>query len=155
IPHTVPPRSLLDIAAQYGLRVMVSLSAEQRTGYLIDGKMPGDFAARFRARDRVCADHPALLCLDLGNELQAAQARCLSGRRVTRYLQGLYSIVKEEDAQSIVTYVNYPTTEYLELLFLDMVSFNVYLETRNVLQAYLSRLQNVAGDRPLLLTELG
>ena len=27
-----------------------------------------------------------------------------------------------------------------------MVSFNVYLETRNELQAYLARLQNVAGD---------
>src|SRR5437899_12938750 len=45
IPHTVPPRSLLDIAAQHGLRVMVGLSAEQDAGYLIDGKMPGDFAA--------------------------------------------------------------------------------------------------------------
>src|SRR5712671_5821018 len=155
IPHTVPPRSLLDIAAQYGLRVMVGLSAEQNAGYLIDGQMPGDFEARFRAKVRVCAGHPALLCFALGNEIPAAQARWLGRRRVTRYLHWLYAIVKEEDAQSIVTYVNYPTTEYLELPFLDMVSFNVYLETRNELQAYLARLQNVAGDRPLLLTELG
>ncbi len=155
IPHTVPPRSLLDIAAQHGLRVIVGLSAEQNAGYLIDGKMPGDFAARFRAKVRVCAGHPALLCFALGNEIMAAQARWLGRHRVTRYLQWLYAIVKEEDPQSIVTYVNYPTTEYLELPFLDMVSFNVYLETRNELQAYLARLQNVAGDRPLLLTELG
>ncbi len=155
IPHTVPPRSLLDIAAQHGLRVMVGLSAEQNAGYLIDGKMPSDFAARFRDRVRVCAGHSALLCFALGNEIMAAQARWLGRRRVTRYLQSLYAIVKEEDPRSIVTYVNYPTTEYLELPFLDMISFNVYLETRNELQAYLARLQNVAGDRPLLLTELG
>jgi glycosyltransferase involved in cell wall biosynthesis len=155
IPHTVPPRSLLDTAERLGLRVMVGLSAEQHVGYLIDGTMPGDFEARFRAKIRICAGHPALLCFALGNEIPASQARWLGRRRVTRYLQRLYSIVKEEDPHSIVTYVNYPTTEYLELPFLDMVSFNVYLETRDELQPYLARLQNVARDRPLLLTELG
>ena len=155
IPHTVPPRSLLDAAARHRLRVMVGLSAEQNAGYLIDGKMPGDFEARFRAKVRGCASHPALLCFSLGNEIPAAQARWLGRCRVTRYLRWLYTIVKQEDPQAIVTYVNYPTTEYLDLPFLDMVSFNVYLETRSELQAYLARLQNIAGDRPLLLTELG
>jgi len=155
IPHTVPPRSLLDAAARHGLRVMVGLSAEQGAGYLIDGKLPDDFVDRFRAKVRVCADHPALLCVALGNEIMASQARWLGCRRVTRYLHSLYKIVKKEDPQAIVTYVNYPTTEYLELPFLDLVSFNVYLETRDKLQAYLARLQNIAGDRPLLLTELG
>jgi len=155
IPHTVPPRSLLDAAARHGLRVMVGLSAEQGAGYLIDGKLPDDFVDRFRAKVRVCADHPALLCVALGNEIMASQARWLGCRRVTRYLHSLYKIVKKEDPQAIVTYVNYPTTEYLELPFLDLVSFNVYLETRDKLQAYLARLQNIAGNRPLLLTELG
>src|SRR6516165_3211357 len=155
IPHTVPPRCLLDIAAAHGLRVMVGLAAEQAAGYLIDRNLPRDFADRFRAKVRVCADHPALLCVALGNEIMASQARWLRCRRVTRYLHSLYKIVKKEDPQAIVTYVNYPTTEYLELPFLDLVSFNVYLETRDKLQAYLARLQNIAGDRPLLLTELG
>ena len=155
IPHTVPPRSLLDAAERHGLRVMVGLAAEQAVGYLIDGKLPRDFDARFRAKVRVCAGHPALLCFALGNEIPAAQARWLGRRRVTRYLQWLYTIVKEEDPQAIVTYVNYPTTEYLDLPFLDMVSFNVYLEGKSELRAYLARLQNIAGGRPLLLTELG
>jgi len=57
---------------------MVGLAAEQGAGYLIDGKLPGDFAARFRAKIRVCADHPALLCFALGNEIPAAQARWLN-----------------------------------------------------------------------------
>jgi glycosyltransferase involved in cell wall biosynthesis len=155
IPHTVPPRSLLDIAARNGLRVMVGLSAEQSAGYLIDGNLPRDFADRFRAKIRLCAGHPALLCVGLGNEIMASQARWLGHRRITRYLHWLYTIVKEEDPDAIITYVNYPTTEYLELPFLDLVSFNVYLESKRELQAYLARLQNIAGDRPLLLTELG
>jgi GT2 family glycosyltransferase len=155
IPHTVPPRSLLDTAERHGLRVMVGLSAEQNAGYLIDRKLPGDFESRFRARVRVCADHPALLCIALGNEIMASQARWLGRRHITDYLHWLYTIVKEEDPQAIVTYVNYPTTEYLDLPFLDVVSFNVYLETKTAFEGYLARLQNVAGDRPLLLTELG
>src|SRR5262245_18709931 len=36
IPHTMPPRSLLDAAQEHGLRVMVGLSAEQYVGFLID-----------------------------------------------------------------------------------------------------------------------
>jgi GT2 family glycosyltransferase len=155
IPHTVPPRSLLDIAARHGLRVMVGLSAEQAAGYLIDGKLPRDFVDRYRAKVRMCAGHPALLCFSLGNEIMASQARWLGRRRVTRYLHRLYMIAKEEDPEAIITYVNYPTTEYLDLPFLDMVSFNVYLERKSELRAYLARLQNIAGDRPLLLTELG
>src|SRR5215831_17491489 len=155
IPHAMPPRSLLDIAATHGLRVMVSLSAEQSVGHLIDRNLPRDFVAGFRTKVRLCARHPALLCFALGNEIMASQARWLGCRRITRYLHWLYTIVKEEDPDAIVTYVNYPTTEYLELPFLDVVSFNVYLETKRELRAYLARLQNVAGDRPLLLTELG
>jgi GT2 family glycosyltransferase len=155
IPHTMPPRSLLDIAATHGLRVMVGLSAEQGAGHLIDRNLPRDFVARFRTRVRLCVGHPALLCIALGNEIMASQARWLGCRRITRYLHWLYTIVKEEDPDAIVTYVNYPTTEYLELPFLDVVSFNVYLESKQELRAYLARLQNVAGERPLLLTELG
>ena len=38
IPHTTPPRILLDIAHRHKLKVMVGLSAEQYVGYLIDRK---------------------------------------------------------------------------------------------------------------------
>jgi O-antigen biosynthesis protein len=35
------------------------------------------------------------------------------------------------------------------------VCFNVYLETQERYEAYLARLQNIAGDRPLLMSEIG
>src|SRR5262249_54432760 len=63
--------------------------------------------------------------------------------------------VKSEDPGGLVTYVNFPTTEYLELPFLDFVAFNVYLETREAFASYLARLQNLAGERPLVMAELG
>jgi GT2 family glycosyltransferase len=146
IPHTMPPRSLLDAAHHHDLRVMVGLSAEQYVGYLIDRGGAPNIAGLVREKVRACAGHPALLCYALGNEIPAPIVRWLGRRRVERYLRRLYDLV---------TYVNYPTTEYLDLSFLDLVCFNVYLESEERLDAYLARLQNVAGDRPLLMSELG
>src|ERR1700756_238155 len=50
IPHTMPPRSLLDAALRHGLRVMVGLSAEQFVGYLIDRKESPDIEQAIRSK---------------------------------------------------------------------------------------------------------
>ncbi len=75
IPHTMPPRPLLDVAARHGLRVMVGLSAEQYIGYIIDRRGAPDVEAVIRDKVRSCAGHPALLCYALGNEIPAPMAR--------------------------------------------------------------------------------
>ncbi|HEY7220355.1 MAG TPA: glycosyltransferase, partial [Candidatus Binatia bacterium] len=155
IPHTTPRRELLDVAQKHGLRVMVGLSAEQYAGYLIDRKGAPDIVNIIRSKARICAGHPALLCFALGNEIMAPVARWLGRERVEDYLERLYWAVKAEDPDALVTYVNYPTTEYLHLPFLDLVTFNVYLESQDRLEAYLARLHNIAGDRPLLMSEIG
>ncbi|MBV9491325.1 MAG: glycosyltransferase [Verrucomicrobia bacterium] len=156
IPHTVPPRSLLDAAHRHGLRVMVGLSAEQYVGYLIDRKKElRDIERLVLECVRRCADHPAVLCYALGNEIPASLVRYLGPKRVERYLERLYRAVKSELPGAIVTYANYPTTEYLQLPWLDVVCFNVYLESQPALAAYIAHLQNVAGERPLIMSELG
>jgi O-antigen biosynthesis protein len=156
IPHTTPPRSLLDIAQRHGLYVMVGLSAEQYVGYLVDEKPDApDIEKLVRDKVRGLAGHPALLSYAIGNEIPASLVRYWGRREVERYLQRIYDAIKAEDPAGIVTYVNYPTTEYLDLAFLDLVCFNVYLESKDRLQAYLGRLQNIAGSRPLILSEVG
>src|SRR4030095_2146662 len=64
-------------------------------------------------------------------------------------------IAKREDPDGLVTYVNYPSTEYLSLPLADVFCFNVYLEDQSALESYLARLHNLADDRPLLIAVLG
>ena len=153
--YTVPPRWLLDVAQRHGLRVMIGLPWEQHVTFLDDKKRARGIEARLRAGVRSCAGHPAVLCYAIGNEIPASIVRWYGKRRVEQYLERLYRAAKQEDPEGLVTYVNYPTTEYLQLPFLDLVCFNVYLETQERLEAYLARLQNMAGDRPLLMGEVG
>lgn len=157
IPHTTPPRELLDIAHDHGLFVMVGLSAEQHVGQLLDHPVLArrKIEREIRERVRICAGHAALLCYALGNEIPAPIVRFVGPSRIEKFLKQMCEAVRDEDPGSLVTYVNYPTTEYLDLYFLDLLAMNVYLENEDDLTAYLARLQNIAGDRPLLLSEVG
>ncbi len=153
--YTVPPRWLLDSALAHGLRVMVGLPWEQHVAFLdVDGTAEA-IVARVREGVRACASHPAVLCYAVGNEIPAPIVRWHGRRRVERFIELLYRTAKAVDPGAPVTYVNYPSTEYLQLPFLDLVCFNVYLESTEELKAYLARLQNLAGNRPLLMAEIG
>lgn len=153
--YTVPPRWLLDIAQDHDLKVMVGLPWEQHITFLDDGKRLESIYQRVREGVRACADHPALACFAVGNEIPASIVRWYGRKRCEQHLKRLCEVVKSEDQQALVTYVNYPTTEYLDLPFLDLTCFNVFLEARQDFAAYLSRLQNVAADKPLVITEIG
>jgi GT2 family glycosyltransferase len=153
--YTVPPRWLLDRALAHGIRVMVGLPWEQHVTFLDDAARARSIEERVRAAVRACAGHPAVLCYAVGNEIPAPIVRWYGARKVERFLRRLYQVAKEEDVEGIVTYVNYPSTEYLDLDFADLICFNVYLEQQDPLETYLARLQNLAGDRPLLLAEVG
>src|SRR6266540_1722661 len=153
--YTAPPRWLLDAAQRSGLRVMVGLPWEQHVAFLEDRKGLRSIEERVRAGVQSCAGHPAVLCYAVGNEIPAPIVRWHGRRGVERWIERLCRAVKEEDPGGLVTYVNYPTTEYLQLPFIDLVSFNVYLESQSKLEAYLARLQNIAGERPFLMAEIG
>jgi GT2 family glycosyltransferase len=153
--YTPPPRSLLDAALRHGLKVMVGLPWEQHVAFLDEPGRADDIVRRVRGDVRACAGHAALLCYAVGNEIPASIVRWHGRRRVERFIERLYRATKEEDPGALVTYVNFPTTEYLRLPFLDFFCFNVYLETRDRLEAYLARLQNLAGEKPLLMAEIG
>ena len=153
--YTVPPRWLLDVAQQEGLRVFIGLPWEQHVDFLSDPARMRSIEERVRAGVRACAGHPAVLAFAIGNEIPAAMVRWRGRRQIERFLERLHRAAKAEDPDALVTYVNYPSTEFLRLPFLDFVSFNVYLESQKTLEGYLARLHSLAGDRPLLMAEIG
>jgi glycosyltransferase involved in cell wall biosynthesis len=153
--YTVPPRWLLDLAAEQGLYVMVGLPWEEHVTFLRDRNQAKAIIERVREGVRACAGHPAVLCYAIGNEIPATIVRWHGRHRIERFLEKLYEGAKAEDPGALVTYVNYPSTEYLQLPFVDLVCFNVFLESGPQFESYLARLQNIAGDRPLIVTETG
>jgi GT2 family glycosyltransferase len=150
-----PPLWLLDLAEERGLRVMAGLDWPQNVAFLESRRTAREVEAQVREGARALAGHPALLCYSIGNEIPAPLVRWHGRRRIERFLANLHAEVKAQDPGALVTYVSYPSTEYLELPFLDFAAFNVYLESRPTLAAYLARLQNQVGERPLVLTEIG
>src|SRR6266436_2719782 len=153
--YTPPPRWLLDAAEWHGLRVMVGLAGERSAAFLDFQKCVREIEDTMRKKVAGCAGHTAVLCYSVANELPASLVRWHGHRKVERFIERLSKAVKAEDPEALVTYANYPSTEYLQLPFLDLVCFNVYLESQARLDTYLARLHMLAADRPLVMGELG
>jgi GT2 family glycosyltransferase len=153
--YSAPPRWLLDAALRHGLWVTAGLPWEQHVTFLDSRRRAASIEARVREGVHACAGHPALLGFLVGNEIPAAIVRWHGRRKVERFVERLRRAARQEDPGALVSYASFPSTEYLDLPGLDFVAYNVYLEDPARLAAYLARLQNRAGERPLVLTELG
>jgi GT2 family glycosyltransferase/sugar lactone lactonase YvrE len=153
--YTPPRRELLDEASRQGLRVIVGLPWSQHVAFLDDRRLRRRIRREVLGEVRALGDHPALLMFALGNEIPAGVVRWHGRLRVERFLRGLYHDAKQASPDSVFTYVNFPPTEFLDLSFFDVCAFNVYLHREPELRAYLSRLQHIAGHKPLLLAEAG
>ena len=153
--YTAPRRELLDEAARHGLRVMVGLPWSQHVAFLDDRRLKATIVRESIAQVRRLAGHPALLMFALGNEIPPGVVRWHGRLRVERFLRRLYNEAKAAAPNTLLTYVNFPPTEFLDLSFFDVLAFNVYLHRESDLRAYLARLQHVAGHKPLLLAEAG
>lgn len=158
--YTPPPDDVVELAADWGLRLISDVFfADWR--YLVgtsrrDRRRVARVArTTVRSAARRLAGADAVLGLSLGNEIPADVLRWVGPRVVSELIEELVDVVREEDGKQLVTYANYPTAEYLRVDGLDFVTFNVFLERRADFRRYLARLGNLAGDRPLVIGEMG
>lgn len=158
--YTLPPPDLLECVSDLGLRLIVGLDFAD---WRYEGH-PGPAANRRvldagrRAVERAvarCAGRPDVLAISVGNEVPADVVRLHGVGAVEEGLSSLVAEVHAGDPGVLVTYTNFPTTEYLQVEGMDLACFNVFLERADALRAYLRHLQVVVGDRPLVVTELG
>lgn len=153
--YTEPPTYLLDEAASQGIYVIVGLAWMQHVCFLDDADLTRSIRDNVRAAVSRIKNHPALLAIALGNEIPAAIVRWHGKEAIEGFLRELYRDVKREAPDVLCTYVNFPPTDYLDLSFLDFVCFNVFLHDVRDFRAYLAKLQHIAGNRPLILSEVG
>ncbi|MGH8059577.1 MAG: glycosyltransferase, partial [Candidatus Entotheonellia bacterium] len=153
--YDVPPQRLLDLALQWGIHVLVGIPWGQHVCFLDDGKTTKEIHESISRAVRFCSGHPSVLAYFIGNEIPSPIVRWHGARKVERFLAELYETAKSIDPLALVSYANYPSTEYLQTDFADFYAFNVYLHAERDYRRYLARLQNLAGDKPLVLTEFG
>jgi GT2 family glycosyltransferase len=153
--YHVPPEWFFHLADEAGISVLVDVPWPKHLCFLESERAKADARAAVRRAAELTRGHPSVLALSIGNEVPSDVARWHGPRRVEGFLRELADVVKQADPGRLVTYANFPPTEYLDLSFLDFATFNVYLHDREAFRRYLLRLQNLVGDRPLLLGELG
>src|ERR1051326_3434583 len=155
LTYTVPELSLLDQAQAHGIRVIVNIPWMSYVCFLEERGYRNNIKQQVRQAVRSLQRHPAVLMHCVAKELPPHIVRWHGARKVEKFLEELYHVAKDVDPESLVTYTNFPTTEYLELPFVDVFTFNVYLHNRPEFSAYVSRLQHLSGEKPLVLTEFG
>jgi glycosyltransferase involved in cell wall biosynthesis len=153
--YHVPPEWLLNLADEQGMGVLVDAPWSKHLCFLDSS------TARKEARQIVLevakrgTSHRCILAYSIGNEIPPSIVRWHGTRHVERFLAELMDTSKQVDPDALVTYANYPPTEYLDLSFLDFATFNVYLHDHETFCRYLFRLQNLVDGKPLVLGELG
>src|SRR6202011_4300417 len=152
---TVPPVWLLDAAERVGLKLLVGLPWSQHIAFLDSLETQEQIRETVVAGVRDCRRHPAIFAYLIGNEIPPDMVRWHGAEPVRRFLRRLVACVKAEHPEALVSYANYPSTEYLTVDFTDFVCFNVYLHDQPAFRRYIARLHNVALDQPLVLTEFG
>lgn len=152
--YTPPPTWLADAAHAEGLYLMPDMCWGSRKCEL-DQPRVKELHRWLKDHTKRLADHPAMLLYSIGNEIPPLLARWYGAKRIEEFLREQNDIVKQIAPHALTTYVNHPPTEYLNLPFLDVVSYNVYLEREPEMRAYLARLQTLAHEKPVMLGEMG
>lgn len=153
--HVPPPRSFLDLCAEFGMRVLITLPWEQHIDFLRRRSVRSGIRRSLRDAVRERAGHCAILGYLVGNEIPPQMVRWLGPVRVQHFLEDLVRICRREDPEALYSYATYPPTEYLFPDRVDFVCVNVYLHDTDRLERYLRRMQNLVGDLPLVLGEFG
>jgi GT2 family glycosyltransferase len=153
--YHVPPTWLLDLCAEHGLRAIVSLPWMQHVDFLNARKIRKEVLQSVKTGVRKNSGHPAVFAYLVGNEIPTTMVRWLGAKRVTDFVEDLVNAGRDIDPATLYSYASYPPTEYLLPANVDFYTFNVYLHRQIDFERYLARLQNLAGEKPLIMGEFG
>jgi GT2 family glycosyltransferase/exo-beta-1,3-glucanase (GH17 family) len=153
--YELPTAAVLQAAAKLGLRLLVGIPWTDHVDFLRDRRLKREILERVRQAVTLLKDEPCVAGFLIGNEIEKTLVRWMGPARVQHFLEDLIEAVHDIAPQALVSYATYPSTEYLIPRNSDFLAVNLYLEAPEALAAYLQRLQNLAGNKPLVITEFG
>src|ERR1043165_1193950 len=101
---TVPPRWLLDRAAEHGLRVLITIPWAQHITFLDRKELVAEIRGTVRAAAETCGNHPGLFGFLLGNEIPPDIVRWYGPDRVREFIRSLRDEVKHRAPEALVSY---------------------------------------------------
>jgi glycosyltransferase involved in cell wall biosynthesis len=153
--YFVPSAEVLDEFLRQDVRVFLDIPWEKHRCFFEDWATRESARLQVRQAAEIAANHPAVLAISVVNEVPNDIVRFYGNRDIESFIAELGDSVKQIAPDCLTTFANYPTTEFLQPENFDFISFNVYLHDTVQLGAYVDRLQHIAGDRPLILSEYG
>jgi glycosyltransferase involved in cell wall biosynthesis len=153
--YHVPPVWFMDLAQEMGLKIFLDIAWPKNLAFVGDRELTAAAHEAVRNAARTCGNHPAMFAISVVNEIPSDIVRYVGRQRLEQFIDELIVIAKAEAPDCLMTFANFPTTEYVQPRNVDFVCFNVYLHDETVFRNYMARLQNVAGDKPLMLGEYG
>jgi len=154
--YVPPPPWMVEAAQNAGLRIMLGIPWPFHMAFLDSRDMMREIRDAIRKTVLDTRQFGATIAAySIGNEIRSDIVRWHGPRAVSRFLAELRDLGKQIDPGALFTYSNYPSAEYLDLSFLDFISFNVYLHREEDFRRYLTHLMGQAGDLPLVLSETG
>ncbi|MFK7909325.1 MAG: glycosyltransferase [Akkermansiaceae bacterium] len=153
--YEAPRPSFLDAARAAGLWVFVGLPWDWWRDFISNPSLFSKARMELIEGLKSWGGHDVVAGVFVANEIPADMVRWMGVTKVRSAIEELISLARATRPELLFAYANFPTTEYLEPDNADFTAMNVYLEEQEKYASYLPRLHNVAGDRPVLLSEFG
>jgi GT2 family glycosyltransferase len=152
--HTPPPW-MPDLAGEFGLRLLTTVPWPLRGLFLNDRATRKVILENMREAAGLFPGHPAVFGFFVDNEMPPDLVRWLGNEPVSRFLDLCALEIKNRDPEALVSYASFPSSEYLQPTETDFCSFNIYLHNRQDFCRYVQRLHHLAGEQPLVISEVG
>ena len=153
--YHLPPEWFMDLCVEHGLRLVVSIPWGDHVDFISQGAARKTILHLVKAAAKQLSGWPVVAAILVGNEIPATLVRWMGPAQVQHFLEELIDTARLAAPDTLISYANYPGTEFLQPRNADFIAFNVYLDERPALLRYFARLQNLAGDLPLVITEFG
>jgi exo-beta-1,3-glucanase (GH17 family) len=153
--YELPTPTLLREVASRGLRLIVGIPWAEHVDFFHDHGLRREIEKRIADAALKMSGESSVTALLVGNEIEKTLVRWMGPPEVRAFVEKLIEIARRHAPQKLISYATYPSTEYLIPRNADFLAVNVYLESREAFTAALTRLQNLAGNKPLVITEFG